>query len=136
MLYIFVVGFLRRNAAAEFDVPRSLGAGLRTAFFNFGEKDPLFLKTASCFGRVRFPFCDPLRLVSKSDISETGMDVKRRSPLPRTCYCAYVNGAIGYVPVASAYPEGGYEVTHACQVGPEAAGILTETSLALLHQVA
>jgi neutral ceramidase len=67
--------------------------------------------------------------------TETGLEVKRRSPLPRTCYIAYTNGAIGYVPVPSAYSEGGYEVTHACQVGPEAANIITETSLTLLNQV-
>lgn len=67
--------------------------------------------------------------------TETGLEVKRRSPLPHTCFVAYTNGAIGYVPVPSAYPEGGYEVTHACQVGPDAAGIIAEQSLALLDAV-
>jgi neutral ceramidase len=68
--------------------------------------------------------------------TETGMEVKRRSPLPRTCYVAYTNGTIGYVPIPAAYPEGGYEVTHACRVGPEAAPMITETSLRLLEAVA
>lgn len=68
--------------------------------------------------------------------TETGMEVKRRSPLPRTCYVAYTNGTIGYVPIPAAYPEGGYEVTHACRVGPQAAGMIAETSLMLLQQVA
>ena len=65
--------------------------------------------------------------------TETGMEVKRRSPLPQTCFVGYTNGAIGYVPIPAAYAEGGYEVTHACRVGPEAAGIITETSLRLLQ---
>jgi neutral ceramidase len=68
--------------------------------------------------------------------NETGTEVKRRSPLPRTCYVAYTNGTIGYVPIPAAYPEGGYEVTHACRVGPEAAPMITETSLRLLEAVA
>src|SRR5262249_46656773 len=68
--------------------------------------------------------------------AETGMEVKRRSPLPRTCFVGYSNGTIGYVPIPAAYPEGGYEVTHACRVAPEAAGMIAETSLALLQEVA
>lgn len=67
--------------------------------------------------------------------NETGTEVKRRSPLPRTCYVAYTNGTIGYVPIPAAYPEGGYEVTHACRVGPEAAPMITETSLRLLEAI-
>ncbi|HZT43098.1 MAG TPA: hypothetical protein VFA07_13095 [Chthonomonadaceae bacterium] len=67
--------------------------------------------------------------------TETGMEVKRRSPLPQTCFVGYTNGAIGYVPIPAAYAEGGYEVTHACRVGPEAAGMITETALHLLQEV-
>jgi neutral ceramidase len=68
--------------------------------------------------------------------TETGMEIKRRSPLPRTLPVGYANGSIGYVPILAAYPEGGYEVTHACQVGPEAAGMIADTSVMLLNQVA
>ncbi|HZP82470.1 MAG TPA: hypothetical protein VFB21_12590 [Chthonomonadaceae bacterium] len=68
--------------------------------------------------------------------TETGMAVKARSPLPSTCFVGYTNGSIGYVPVPSAYPEGGYEVTHACQVDPEAAGLVEETALSLLNEMA
>jgi hypothetical protein len=67
--------------------------------------------------------------------TETGMEVKRRSPLPHTCFVGYTNGAIGYVPIPAAYTEGGYEVTHACRVGPEAAGMIEETALRLLQEV-
>jgi neutral ceramidase len=68
--------------------------------------------------------------------TETGMEVKRRSPLPNTCFAAYTNGTIGYVPIPAAYAEGGYEVTHACRVAPEAAGMIAETALTLLQEVA
>ena len=67
--------------------------------------------------------------------TETGLEIKRRSPLPRTLPVGYTNGSIGYVPIPEAYPEGGYEVTHACQVGPEAAGIITETAITLLKRL-
>lgn len=67
--------------------------------------------------------------------TETGMAVKRRSPFPRTCYVGYANGTIGYVPVPAAYDEGGYEVTHACRVGPAAASRIEEASVALLHEL-
>jgi hypothetical protein len=82
--------------------------------------------------------CGDIALVTAPGeiFTETGMEVKRRSPLPRTCFVAYTNGAVGYVPVPSAYAEGGYEVTHACRVGPEAAGIVQETALSLLAEVA
>jgi neutral ceramidase len=67
--------------------------------------------------------------------TETGMAVKRASPLRDTCFAAYTDATIGYVPVPEAYPEGGYEVTHACRVAPAAAGMITETALSLLRSV-
>jgi hypothetical protein len=67
--------------------------------------------------------------------TETGMAVKRESPLRDTCFAAYTDATIGYVPVPEAYPEGGYEVTHACRVAPPAAGMIQDTALRLLHRV-
>ncbi|OIO94404.1 MAG: hypothetical protein AUJ96_28740 [Armatimonadetes bacterium CG2_30_66_41] len=67
---------------------------------------------------------------------EIGMEVRERSPLPNTLFLAYSNGSIGYVPTPESYPEGGYEVSHACRVGPGAAGIIVEASLAALRQCA
>ncbi len=65
---------------------------------------------------------------------EIGMAVKEGSPLPHTMYVSNTNGAIGYVPVPGAYPEGGYEVDRASRVAPEAAGIVTDTALAMLRR--
>src|SRR5439155_15586144 len=66
---------------------------------------------------------------------ETGMQVKQHSAAAATLYAGYSNGTIGYVPVPAAYPEGGYEVTHACRVGPDAAGMVRDTALGLLRIV-
>jgi len=66
---------------------------------------------------------------------EIGCAVRSASPFPHTMFLGYTNGSIGYVPIPEAYPEGGYEVTHASRVGPEAAGIVTDTAGALLRKV-
>ena len=68
--------------------------------------------------------------------TQTGIEIKQRSPLARACFVGYANGSIGYVPVPSAYEEGGYEVTHACRVGPEAAERIRDTALELLREIA
>ena len=66
---------------------------------------------------------------------EIGCAVRGASPFPHTMFLGYTNGSIGYVPIPEAYPEGGYEVTHASRVGPEAAGIVTDTAAGLLRKV-
>ncbi len=67
--------------------------------------------------------------------NEIGQEIKSASPFGHTFFVGYTNGSIGYVPVPEAYPEGGYEVTHACQVDPEASQILSRTCLALLESI-
>ncbi len=44
---------------------------------------------------------------------ETGLQVKAASPFARTFFAGFANGCAGYVPVASAYRHGGYEVLQA-----------------------
>ena len=68
--------------------------------------------------------------------NEIGVEIKTRSPIGGTCYVGYTNGRIDYVPVPSAYPEGGYEVTHLCRVGPQAAPMIVAKSLELLSSLA
>lgn len=64
---------------------------------------------------------------------EIGRQVIERSPFPVTLDVTHVNGSIGYVPIASAYAEGGYEVTacaHHCGLGITAEAervLVTET---------
>jgi Neutral/alkaline non-lysosomal ceramidase, N-terminal len=43
---------------------------------------------------------------------EIQLAIKEASPFPHTLVAGYSNGCVGYIPVASAYPEGGYEVDH------------------------
>ena len=67
--------------------------------------------------------------------NEIGGEVKQCSPIANTLFVGYSNGTIGYVPTPGSYPEGGYEVTHACRVGPQAAGMLKEEALRQLREV-
>ncbi|NUP99962.1 MAG: neutral/alkaline non-lysosomal ceramidase N-terminal domain-containing protein [Armatimonadetes bacterium] len=65
--------------------------------------------------------------------TETGLEIKARSPFARTYIIGLSNGHIGYVPPAKAIAEGGYaEVTRQTDVTAEA--IIVERSLALLEQ--
>lgn len=43
---------------------------------------------------------------------EIQLAIKEASPFPCTLVAGYSNGCVGYIPVASAYPDGGYEVDH------------------------
>lgn len=66
--------------------------------------------------------------------TEIGQSIIARSPFRHTLYATYTDGTVGYVPTRSAYAEGGYEVTHACQVAPEAADLIEEESVRLLRR--
>jgi hypothetical protein len=62
------------------------------------------------------------------------LGAKQAAVLPHTLYVSNTNASIGYVPVPEAYPEGGYEVESASRVGPDAAGIVTQTAIAALKR--
>ena len=65
--------------------------------------------------------------------NEIGTHVKQHSPILSTFFVGYANGNVGYIPTREDYAEGGYEVDDACQVGPEAASLVTEKCLELLE---
>jgi hypothetical protein len=67
--------------------------------------------------------------------TELGDEILDRSPFPFTIYSGYTNGSINYVPTRAAYEQGGYEVTHACQVAPGAGELLVAQSVALLREI-
>jgi len=67
--------------------------------------------------------------------TQIGVQVKEGSPAAETFFVSCANDSIGYIPVPEAYPDGGYEVTHASRVDPEAAGILAEGCLSLLREL-
>jgi hypothetical protein len=66
---------------------------------------------------------------------EIGMRIKAASPFPHTLIAGYANGSVGYLPTAEAYPEGGYEVTHACRVDPEAGQMIEAAAGRLLGEL-
>jgi hypothetical protein len=66
--------------------------------------------------------------------TEMGQEIARRSPFEHTLFSGYSNGGFGYIPVRSAYSEGGYEV----ESSPFAAGaaeLIVEESLRMLHEL-
>lgn len=67
--------------------------------------------------------------------TEIGQSIMAQSPFEHTLYATYTDGTIGYVPTRSAYSEGGYEVTHACHVAPEAGDLIEHESVRLLERV-
>jgi hypothetical protein len=63
---------------------------------------------------------------------EIGMRIKAAAPFPYPFIAGYSNGSVGYLPTVEAYPEGGYEVTHACRVDPGAGVMIEEEAGRLL----
>ena len=68
--------------------------------------------------------------------SKIGARVRAASPLPVVQFAGYSNGWQGYVPVADAYAEGGYETEWATPYAPTAAETLEKEALALLKTLA
>lgn len=66
---------------------------------------------------------------------EIGLQVKQNSPFKHTLFSGYSNVGWAYIPMPDAYPLGGYEV-EITPFSPDAAGVVVEQSLALLHDVA
>ncbi len=67
--------------------------------------------------------------------SEIGSRVKAGSPFRHTLFSGYTNDYLGYVPIADAYPEGGYEVDTSPFL-PDMPDRLVEGSPALLRDLA
>lgn len=67
--------------------------------------------------------------------TETNARIVAQSPFPYTLFSGYSHGGVGYIPVREAFDQGGYEVETA-MFSPDAADILADEAIALLHQVA
>ena len=59
---------------------------------------------------------------------EIGNDIRARAGVEHLLISGYTNGYIGYVPKASDFPDGGYEVGCA-RFEPEAAEMLTQAAV-------
>lgn len=67
--------------------------------------------------------------------AEIGATVRAKSPFPFTMFCGYSNGKGGdYMPIASEYKYGGYEVERS-PYGPEAADKVIAAAIALAEEV-
>ena len=73
---------------------------------------------------------------------EIGLAVKERSPFSHTIFLGYTNGCLGYIPIAAAYPNGGYEVHRAHAVyrlphtiAPDGAGRIISAGQKLLARI-
>jgi neutral ceramidase len=64
--------------------------------------------------------------------NEIGRRVVAASPFTFTLFSGYTNGSINYIPTREAYSEGGYEVTHGCDIAPEGGEMLEGQSIELL----
>jgi hypothetical protein len=74
---------------------------------------------------------------------EAQLAIKHASPFSSTLVAAYANGCVGYIPVAEAYPDGGYEVEHSYKgyrlpaaIAPGGAESVTATAISLLQAAA
>jgi hypothetical protein len=73
--------------------------------------------------------------VEGEPFAEIGLEIKQRSPFPDTWFGGYTGGWAGYIPIADAYPEGGYEVD-ITPFAPSAASILVESTISVLNELA
>ncbi|CAL1516332.1 neutral/alkaline non-lysosomal ceramidase N-terminal domain-containing protein [Chitinophaga sp. MM2321] len=64
---------------------------------------------------------------------EVSNEVRNRSPFSYTFYFGYTNGWFGYMPTASEWPHGGYEVETVSPFTDAAAKDLTESVVGYLH---
>jgi len=69
--------------------------------------------------------------------AEIGLDIKRRSPFPKTMVLGIANGANGYLPTPEQHKLGGYETWLGTnRVQEDASVILTDNLLAMLTELA
>ncbi len=66
--------------------------------------------------------------------TEIGLAIKKASPFKYTFIITHCNGGEGYLPTASAFPQGGYEVGIS-GFAPQAADMVAAKTVELLHQV-
>jgi len=65
--------------------------------------------------------------------AEIALAIKAKSPFPHTWFGGYTGGWAGYIPIASEYRRGGYEVD-TTPFAPEAADRVVEGTLAALRE--
>ncbi|WP_339710642.1 neutral/alkaline non-lysosomal ceramidase N-terminal domain-containing protein [uncultured Kriegella sp.] len=122
------------SGATVVETPRKIGLGWPSDLVNYTRT------TTNGKKMVRLPvrflkinddvaiWSAPLEL-----FNEISTEIRNRSPFPFTFYFGYTNGWLGYLPTASAWEHGGYEVETVCPFTPIAAKNLTEAVLGYLE---
>jgi neutral ceramidase len=79
----------------------------------------------------------PIAFLSIQDepFIEIGQQIVAASPFAYTLFSGYSNGNFGYLPVRSAFAEGGYEVSVSLY-SPDAADIVVQEGIRMLHELA
>ena len=67
---------------------------------------------------------------------QIAMNIREKSPFPHTFYFGYTNGFFGYLPIAEAFAEGGYEAGRVAPFTPQAENDLTKAVLATFSDYA
>lgn len=69
---------------------------------------------------------------------EFGLEIKQRSPIPRTFIAGDTNGMVGYIPTRIAFENGGYEprLARSSKIIPEGGAMLVDAALGVLTRVA
>jgi hypothetical protein len=94
------------------------------------------------FGKTTFPWqlqgirLGPVALlcIPGEPFTEINQEICARSPFPITLFSGYSNGTFSYLPVRSAYAEGGYEV-ETSPFAPGAAEIVVEEAVRMLNEL-
>lgn len=135
-----------RALAALHDVDRKLATPAELADLGQAAKRAAMraMWAARCKGRSHLPVeLQAIRIGEAAFVSApleifalTGARVREASPFAVTQLAGYSNGWEGYVPLASDFPRGGYEVEWASPFTEEAGALLEQRALDLLARLA
>lgn len=109
------------------------------------KRETLLLRHTQTFGRGGGKHDIPIQVIRIGNtalvaipvepFAEIGKAVKERSPADWTLFSGYSNGYYGYLPMAYAYPEGGYEVGPTAPFEPGAAEQMIEDCLEAINKL-
>ena len=109
------------------------------------KRETLLLRHTQTFGRGGGTRDIPIQVIRIGNtalvaipvepFAEIGTAVKERSPADWTLFSGYSNGYYGYLPMAYAYPEGGYEVGPPAPYEPGAAEQMIEDCLDAINKL-
>ncbi|MFO7907077.1 MAG: neutral/alkaline non-lysosomal ceramidase N-terminal domain-containing protein [Pirellulaceae bacterium] len=129
-------GDVKLKASREFvRTPRKAGFGWVPELDRFADAtpsgDPLVKLPISCLqiNDDIMIWAAPVEL-----FCQIATNIRNESPFPHTFYFGYTNGFFGYLPIAEAFAEGGYEAGRVTPFTPRAESDLTQAVLAMFAE--